>query len=309
MYCKNCGQKEVNNKANFCKNCGSKINFIDINLKKTEISSNDVASQKMLAIATWIIIIIAILFLISVNSHKSPNDKSITASSSKDNNIQTQQINKDSNALPKINNDLQTIIKEWHPRIVYLSCQFSYPNGTVYQQQSGSGTLGINTAGKVSLATNRHVITDQNSNLAFLCQIRVPFDKVYSVYINNNNVYYLNSGPDVAYIQIDDADENVKNSAINKDKMCDVLPDLGAKILIIGYPTIGSQTDVTVTDGIISGFDGNYYITDAKVDHGNSGGAAIDLKNDCYLGIPTWSESGSFESLARILKWQTFLKN
>ena len=94
MYCKNCGQKEVNNKANFCKNCGSKINFIDINLKKTEISSNDVASQKMLAIATWIIIIIAILFLISVNSHKSPNDKSITASSSKDNNIQTQQINK-----------------------------------------------------------------------------------------------------------------------------------------------------------------------------------------------------------------------
>ena len=91
--------------------------------------------------------------------------------------------------------------------------------------------------------------------------------------------------------------------------MCDVLPDLGAKILIIGYPTIGSQTDVTVTDGIISGFDGNYYITDAKVDHGNSGGAAIDLKNDCYLGIPTWSESGSFESLARILKWQTFLKN
>ncbi len=58
---------------------------------------------------------------------------------------------------------------------------------------------------------------------------------------------------------------------------------------------------MTVTEGIISGFDENYFITSAKVEQGNSGGAAISLKNNCYLGTPTFSTKGNLESLARIL--------
>ena len=62
-----------------------------------------------------------------------------------------------------------------------------------------------------------------------------------------------------------------------------------------------TRTDVTATEGIISGFDGDYYITSAKVEHGNSGGAAILVKESCELGIPTFVQTGSIESLARIL--------
>ncbi|OGZ79776.1 MAG: hypothetical protein A2256_03415 [Candidatus Staskawiczbacteria bacterium RIFOXYA2_FULL_32_7] len=76
---------------------------------------------------------------------------------------------------------------------------------------------------------------------------------------------------------------------------------LGDQIIVLGYPSIGSEESITVTAGIISGLETDYYVTDAKIDHGNSGGAAILLKYSCYLGIPTWVNPGSFESLGRIL--------
>ena len=76
----------------------------------------------------------------------------------------------------------------------------------------------------------------------------------------------------------------------------------------MGYPSIGSQTDITATEGIISGYDGNYYVTSAKVERGNSGGAAVALKDNCYLGIPTFVQVGDIESLARILDARVFLK-
>jgi hypothetical protein len=71
----------------------------------------------------------------------------------------------------------------------------------------------------------------------------------------------------------------------------------------LGYPTIGSSGSITVTEGIVSGIEGDYYVTSAKIDHGNSGGVAILTKDDCYLGIPTFvKNNGGFESLGRILK-------
>jgi S1-C subfamily serine protease len=70
----------------------------------------------------------------------------------------------------------------------------------------------------------------------------------------------------------------------------------------LGYPFIGTSDNVTVTSGVISGIEQDYYVTDAKIDHGNSGGAAILTKNDCWLGIPSAAAVGSIESLGRILK-------
>jgi len=80
----------------------------------------------------------------------------------------------------------------------------------------------------------------------------------------------------------------------------------GDEIVVLGYPDVGSPTGITATDGIISGYNGNYYVTSAKVEHGNSGGAAIDVANNCYLGIPTYVETDSADSLAGVLKWQAF---
>jgi hypothetical protein len=60
---------------------------------------------------------------------------------------------------------------------------------------------------------------------------------------------------------------------------------------------------------VISGYEEGLYLTSAKVERGNSGGAAIDVNNNCYLGIPTFVTVGSFESLARILDVPTLLKS
>ena len=47
----------------------------------------------------------------------------------------------------------------------------------------------------------------------------------------------------------------------------------------------------------------------AKVEKGNSGGAAISLEDDCYLGTPTYSLAGEIESLARILDVRVLQKS
>jgi len=68
---------------------------------------------------------------------------------------------------------------------------------------------------------------------------------------------------------------------------------------------IFTTKSITATEGIISGFAADYYVTSAKIDHGNSGGAAIEVQRDCYLGIPTYTQT-DIESLARVLKWQAW---
>lgn len=87
----------------------------------------------------------------------------------------------------------------------------------------------------------------------------------------------------------------------NRYSACNKRASVGEQILILGYPGIGSSNDITVTEGIISGYENGYYITSAKVEQGNSGGAAILVDSNCYLGIPTFAYSGQIESLARIL--------
>ncbi|MEK7538841.1 MAG: trypsin-like peptidase domain-containing protein [Patescibacteria group bacterium] len=77
---------------------------------------------------------------------------------------------------------------------------------------------------------------------------------------------------------------------------------LGAKLAVVGYPTVGGDT-ITITDGIVSGFDGDYIKTSAKIEHGNSGGGAFLVPSGCWIGIPTASVTGEIESLGRILRW------
>jgi len=90
-------------------------------------------------------------------------------------------------------------------------------------------------------------------------------------------------------------------TSIQTLSICKVRPITGDQVVILGYPSVGSQSTVTATEGIISGFDDGYYVTSAKIEQGNSGGAAIHVKNNCFLGIPTLVVVGKIESLARIL--------
>jgi len=75
----------------------------------------------------------------------------------------------------------------------------------------------------------------------------------------------------------------------------------GDYIAIVGYPGIGAGT-WNFTDGIISGRVGDFVLkTDAKIDSGNSGGAALNAKNQ-LIGIPTWTISGEAESIGYVIE-------
>ena len=204
--------------------------------------------------------------------------------------------------------NLSTIISTWRPIVGHVACQFNDGNILL-----GSSTLVIPSDGSEKyVITNLHVIDeDLSGNYASSCAIKFPLDDTIFDASNpdasgGSDFTVATNNSDNARIYLSSIDDYLENMTTEGRHMCDSIPNVGDSIVILGYPSIGSQTDITATQGIISGYDGDYYITSAGIDHGNSGGAAIDETNNCYLGIPTWVESGSFESLGRILKWQAF---
>ncbi|MCK4473746.1 trypsin-like peptidase domain-containing protein [Candidatus Parcubacteria bacterium] len=86
--------------------------------------------------------------------------------------------------------------------------------------------------------------------------------------------------------------------------------ELGDEVIIIGYPTVGGST-ITVTEGIVSGFDGFLVKTSAKMEFGNSGGGAFLQKPktpvrgimSCWFGIPTFVTQGQLESIGSIINY------
>ncbi|MDE1946952.1 MAG: hypothetical protein KGI23_03725 [Patescibacteria group bacterium] len=233
------------------------------------------------------------------------------------------------------------IAKEWRVSTAHVDCEWYYSNGTPIQEVSGSGLLA--TFNSIpTVVTNKHIVFSSTYGYAGRCSVEFPDDNGTYVYSNNLSWYpnygsltVDSNGGDVAYlseihwvhhIDITKSESVSDQVAIpptlslnyrskSGSFVCSATENSGDPILVLGYPVYGPQANFldsrpiepTVTEGIISGKDGIYYTTSAKIDHGNSGGLAIDENNDCYFGIPTWNESGSFESLGRILPASTFL--
>ena len=208
------------------------------------------------------------------------------------------------------NPDLSSVVTQWRPFVAYIECDFTYTdtNGTKNLTLGGSGILIINSPTDASVLTNKHVVM-YKSKYPTVCRIQIPNDKNI-FYVDYDNIIPSpeSSGLDGAFLRIKQPDNYIKNLTSVKIMYCAGTPSIGDSIVILGYPSIGSTTDITATEGIISGYDGDYYITSAKVEHGNSGGLAISLKNNCYLGLPTFVEAGSLESLARILPFAVLMK-
>jgi len=201
----------------------------------------------------------------------------------------------DEPATPK----LSGIIEKWRPIVAYVECDFRDLNtNQLYSQVRGSGVV-VDFDTQITVITNRHVIVDSNGFQPHTCRIKLP---------NDNNTFigqkFTGGSIDIGLIDINNPNEYIRNlTSISNSPLryCKQKPSLGDDVLILGYPSIGSQTDITATEGIISGYDGDYFITSAKVEQGNSGGAAILVRGDCYLGIPSFAKTGSIESLSRIL--------
>ena len=61
--------------------------------------------------------------------------------------------------------------------------------------------------------------------------------------------------------------------------------EIGEQITVLGYPGLGGET-ITLTRGTVAGFLENWIKTDAEINYGNSGGAAVNAAGE-LVGVPT----------------------
>lgn len=193
-------------------------------------------------------------------------------------------------------NELTSVIKKWRTRMAHIECAWIYTNNTRLAK-GGSGFLFKAT----QLLTNKHVMTDERGELPSYCEISFADDskKVVLEFRPSSDVF-ISPERDFVSIRITAPTEYMKKEAATSSPLCKK-GVIGDQMVILGYPAIGAKQDVTATEGIISAYEDPYYITSAKLERGNSGGAAVLVKGDCYLGIPTFVRVGNVESLGRVL--------
>ena len=176
----------------------------------------------------------------------------------------------------------------------------------------GSGTL-LTKDGLV--LTNAHVIPqDGNGNPKGTCVVVLPDaqGKVKAIYSGQPVLAPgWSHDYDLAFIKINGPYTNelgltqgeYPTSFPNiRDLGCvNNTPKLGDKVQVLGYPFISAGgTYLTVTSGEVSSFpDDGTLVTSAKVDHGNSGGLAVDERG-CMLGVPSAISNDGSESLGVI---------
>lgn len=163
----------------------------------------------------------------------------------------------------------------------------------------GSGTI-FDSKGKI--ITNAHVL-GQNPALS-RCIVWVPGDEML-YYAEIQDVW---EDIDVAVLRITGEWLNNEMRVFQPgekeflfvSRVCSAEEmDFGDDLWVVGYPSVGGYT-LNVTDGVISGTHGAYVKTSAKVEYGNSGGAAFHTSG-CWIGIPTFSSVGEIESIGYIL--------
>lgn len=194
--------------------------------------------------------------------------------------------------------DLSSIIQQWSPYIAYLECTFEYLD----QVTAGSG-LYVPLDGGIDrwVITNKHVVAKEIGGKTFganFCNIKLP--SMESIKAPNSWIRTIKT-QDVGALIFERGVTFGGNLTSEPPILCDKTPSIGDSVVILGYPSIGSSQGITATEGIISGYEGDYFITSAKIEHGNSGGVAILPKYNCYVGIPTAAVAGEIESLGLIL--------
>lgn len=206
----------------------------------------------------------------------------------------------DTNSTSAQNSNISSIVSEYRNRTAFLLCSGTNPySGQTYSQTGTGYVYWFDHATTLGLLTNKHVVTDDYGNAVTGCEVIIPGDQ-NSIFVSSADMK-LHPDPTIDAARINIANPDAYLSSFAKKKVCDVKINTGDQVVILGYPAIGSPTDITATEGIISGKDYPYYVSSAKIDHGNSGGLAILVKNDCYFGIPSGAAVGSIESLGRIL--------
>lgn len=197
---------------------------------------------------------------------------------------------------------LRNVARSWSQRVPLIECTFGRQEETGLTSFStirGAGTLFRLEEGN-TLLTNRHLLEDDERILETCSVSFLDSEDVFTFSTSSLRNGDVKDG-DIGKVSLEEAPSLFTSRVARTRDMCTEPALIGDQIVILGYPSIGAENSVTVTEGIISGYENNFYITSAKVERGNSGGAAILVRENCYLGIPTFTASGRAESLARIL--------
>ena len=201
---------------------------------------------------------------------------------------------------------LAAAVKEWRPRVAAVECRWDGLFGEETSKGSGLWLSSINT-----VITSDHVVIMEGVRLgpparADSCSVKLPGAE--PVPITTGDISDWRGVEGVAAIKINNPPASMKKVASSLNSVCKNAAPTGERVTILGYPTIGVKGDVTVTEGIISGYEDNFYIVSAKIEKGMSGGVAVLIDKNCYLGIPTFVRAGEVESLGRILDSRVLVK-
>lgn len=192
--------------------------------------------------------------------------------------------------------DITSLIKTWSPFVYHLSCAFTFTDGK--EGESGGSAVLIRTASGIRFITNKHVVEEKG----------VAPDECILSRLDSDGTFTISREMIITDEERDYAEGAVPGGLLGvlSSQVCSQKPEIGDRVVMLGYPTIGGTESVTATEGILSGFDEEYYTTSAKIEKGNSGGAAIHVEQGCLLGLPTLVFAGRIESIARILPVSPF---
>lgn len=154
------------------------------------------------------------------------------------------------------------------------------------------------------ILTNNHVIANSDTGTAFGT---LTADKIEGLDQEptggmDAEVVIRNEASDLAVVRLKEGAPECFVDILNAPAIDDSAME--RRIRVIGYPGLGGGT-ITVTRGIVSGFDAVRNLkTDAEVNPGNSGGAAFDAMGN-FLGIPSFTVSEGSGKLGFIITIDT----
>lgn len=201
---------------------------------------------------------------------------------------------------------LAAVVKDWRPRVASIECRWEGLFGEEIDHGSGLWLTSDNV-----VITSDHVVIAEGVRLgppvkADSCSVKLPGGG--TVTVGTEDISDWRGVEGVAAIKIKNPTADMKQVASNLNSVCKSAASSGERIVVLGYPTIGAKNDVTVTEGIISGYEDDFYITSAKIERGVSGGVAVLVDKNCYLGIPVFVRRGEIESLGRMLDSRALIR-
>lgn len=187
---------------------------------------------------------------------------------------------------PAVTYTTQDIVKTWRPYVVRVTCIFLDANGNKKSYSDGSGLLSNNPSKDSIVVTNKHVFSPANMASSDYCEVYFPESKEV-VKVEKKDRFVNGKGYDLGALVITQPSKYISEltkKQLTETKDCSLSSEATDSIVIIGYPKGASKEDVSYKEGQLVGYRDPYFISSATVAEGYSGGIAVSLKDNCFVG-------------------------